>query len=75
MFKKLNHEAKTKKSLTETGGVTGPHEVYAQTISNAQFSKDCLEKRTHHYPQPPKSALGLAAPPQIQNLEYLIGLG
>lgn len=73
MFKKLSHEAKKKKKERKLdrnwGGVIGPHEVYAWTISNALFSKDCLEKRTHHHSQPPKSVLRLAAPLQIQNLE------
>lgn len=68
MFKKLSHEAKAKKeSLTETGGVIGPHEVDAQTTSNALFSKDCLETCAHHHPQPPRSALAFAAPPQTES--------
>lgn len=65
MFKKLSRKANKLKELEGNWGGHWPCALYAWTISNALFFKDCSEIGIHYPRQPPKSMLSLVGPPQI----------
>lgn len=65
MFKKLSHKANKLRELEGNWGGHRPCALYAWTISNALFFKDCSEKSILHHPWLPKSVLRLVVPPQI----------